>query len=88
MLWSHLRSELSLLSVTSKEEMEKIGDEITNMAKTLNIGDFDDYSFELKRLKDKKITKALIIIMAIEVIAYLLFFIVKHRKTRGFKKID
>ena len=88
MLWSHLRSELSLLSVTSKEEMEKKGDENTNMAKTLNIGDFDDYSFELKRLKDKKITKALIIIMAIEVIAYLLFFIVKHRKTRGFKKID
>lgn len=88
MLWANLKSELSLLSLSCANEMQKIGEEIIAMANQLNIGDYDDFEFKLKKPKEKKITRILIYIMIIEVVVYVLFFIVKHRKTRGFKKVD
>ncbi|KAH0789269.1 Legume-like lectin family protein [Histomonas meleagridis] len=91
-LWSGLRSNLLEMNLETKQEMEKIKSDFKDLAELMLIDDngidIRDLDIPKARENQSTVSKVLIVIMIIEVLSYVLFFVVKHRRTSGFKKID
>ena len=89
-LWVHLREKIVDLAMSAREEMRKLEQESIAEAKKINLAQlrFSDVGKVNKAAGSSGLTMALIVIAVIEAIAYIAFFVVKHRKTKGFRKID
>jgi hypothetical protein len=95
-LWGYLRGQLVELAGETRIALNRIADEALEVAREMRLKK-EDPEF-LKRLLVKSssrvnmkadvVTKVLVILMAIELLAYLVFFARQHIKTQGFKKVD
>jgi hypothetical protein len=90
-MWLYLRSQLFELAGETKIALLEIANEAGRTTRALQI---DRVSPEVLQSKAVPASDGsgggavLVFIMALELIAYVIFFIIKHRKTGGFKKID
>lgn len=89
-LWSYLRERMVQLAVDAREEMRKLEQESIEAAKKINLEQLrvGELCLVNRAAGTSRLTKGLIVIAVIEAVAYVTFFIVRHRKTKGFRKID
>jgi mannose-binding lectin 1 len=93
-LWSYLRGQLLGLAEETKLSLNRLADESLDVARGIKLdrvtpdtleavvgGEAADGPSDL-------LGKALGLVAAAEMIAYVIFFLIKHRKTHGFKKLD
>jgi hypothetical protein len=90
-MWEYLRQQLMELAVETKARLQEIADQSVHAAKGMGIRPISQEA--VPTLLTPMFTRGsgggvLIAIMVVELIAYVIFFAVKHRQTRGFKKVD
>jgi hypothetical protein len=90
-MWQYLRSKLSDLAIETKVSLLEIANDAGRAARALQIDSVSPEVLQSKAVPENEGSGGggvLVLIMALELVAYVIFFIVKHRKTGGFKKID
>lgn len=93
-VWSYLMTELEELKRETNLTMTEIGNEAIEIARNIKLGKDrqvmkKEISKGIKEQREQSTTaKILAIIAAFEILGYIVFFVIKHRKTHGFKKID
>lgn len=84
-IWSYLRVQIRELAIDSRREMRKLERECAEAVKNL------DLKTVLSKNQEPEtdiVSMILGIIAATEVILYMLFFFIRHAKTKGFQKVD
>lgn len=93
-LWSSLKKQLLELAMEAKATMTKIQIEVNAIAKEMNLTTHnpDELKRKLKAEVETNVDNTginwFMIISAIEITAYISWFLYKHTKTSGFKKYD
>jgi mannose-binding lectin 1 len=92
-VWSNLRSQLVALSIEAKVTMNDLGQQIIDAVKELKLSEPDVRRVEraIKRAEpagSSWIAALLFAVSVVELVAYIVFFLWKRRKTHGFKKVD
>lgn len=92
-LWSELRQQLSSLAFESRAQMTLLKEDSIKIAENLKLqlvklNETEDALNLPDTKQDSIITTILVIIMVVEAITYLAFFLIKRSKTNDFKKID
>lgn len=93
-LWSSLRSQLLEIAIEERNTLEKIKQEVFELAKQMNLAKIDmnkvqqGLDSEVNQIDDGPKIMILMIISGIEIVAYVIFFIYKRSTTNNFKKYD
>jgi hypothetical protein len=87
-VWSYLRSQLLDLSVETKNKLKVIEDDAMRIAKSIDFSKLNVEALNEPIKGSSGFTKFLLWIAVLELVAYVVFFWWKHRKTKGFRKID
>ncbi|KAH0784953.1 Legume-like lectin family protein [Histomonas meleagridis] len=90
-MWLNLQHELEQLALAAKREMLQMKRDSLEVARHVDFKnvEFDGKQFSLKKSKQEStLSKVLIWISIVEVVAYVAFFMVQHHKTKGFIKHD
>jgi hypothetical protein len=95
-MWQYLRGQLIELAADTREALVKIGNEAVAAAQQVRLG--HDIANELPRVIQRTsarvgkgadwLARSLVVIMIVELLAYLVFFWRQHARTHGFKKVD
>jgi hypothetical protein len=90
-MWQYLREQLVELAIETKTKLQEIAEESIQAARNIVV---DHITPDVLQVGVEKVGNSgnlggvLVVFMGFELIAYVVFFIVKHRKTGGFKKVD
>ena len=90
-LWTDLQNKLRDLGMETRRDMEKLQNEVMNIAKRVKIEEIDPNSLLSDHLNGKSSSgfpinqKILVAIMIVEFIGYIVFLFVKRKKLHGFK---
>lgn len=93
-MWQNLKTVLSMMIIQSKMEMERLVREAMQFAYDMKLADTpsgdkifpENDTKKQESLKNvSKHEKRLYFICLVELIAYVIFFLYKHKKTKGFK---
>jgi len=90
-MWSDLRTKLLGLSMETKSSMAILERDIMTSAKSMKLENLNTKGLgqsletESSHISVSPISKSFVIISIAELIAYVIFFIYKHKKTKGFK---
>ncbi|OHT11261.1 Legume-like lectin family protein [Tritrichomonas foetus] len=93
-LWGYLRSQLLDLGMETKQSLKKLEAECLTAAKTMKLENLNQETLQKSvdqatgTASDSTVSKVLMYIMAVEVVAYVIFFVYKRQKTHGFIKVD
>jgi hypothetical protein len=94
-MWVSLRGELVELATDTRAALGQIADEALTAARQVQLERWPRHlgpSFVERTAKARQNTGnvpvVLLVVMALELVAYLIFFIRQHSKTHGFKKVD
>lgn len=89
-LWDEVRSSMTELAIDSRAQMELFGKEVMKLAKDIHLEKVEPSAVinQTPEASSSKLTQILFYICLVEGIAYVIFFIHRHRKTEGFKKRD
>ncbi|KAH0795977.1 Legume-like lectin family protein [Histomonas meleagridis] len=90
-MWSNLKYELQQIATTADREMLQLKHDALDLAKKIDFKkiDFDGNTFQMgTSYRERSFSWVLAIISIAEIVGYIIFFIMQHHKTKGFKKID
>jgi len=90
-IWSDIKNKLIDMSEESQREMFKIREEITQMFNKSISSDTNIkplLRYEANKITESVISQTLYYIALFELFTYIIFFVIKRRETKGFKKRD
>jgi hypothetical protein len=86
-MWAYLRAQLIDLAADARAALARIAEDAVIAAREIRI-EGAPATEEMPAAGADGVTKVLVLVCVVELVAYLVFFARQHSKTHGFKKVD